>query len=196
MKAETPLLTSALETEIVDTSFNANHPCPLISAEVEAVPSLPDGWVRLHLVLPDYFTLQVFGEADVILAALIKRRRGFTSTFSNCLDYWHTLGQAAPPRLAQWPGASLFWASPPDEKQGRFAVYSIPQNCGIQYLAGYEGPNAQADDNADYGNLSGTPAGAANHGFPTHWHHNSRAAWDLFLATVKTVQPFGESTAA
>ena len=98
--------------------------------------------------------------------------------------------------VAQWPGASLFWASPPDEKQGRFAVYSIPQNCGIQYLAGYEGPNAQADDNADYGNLSGTPAGAANHGFPTHWHHNSRAAWDLFLATVKTVQPFGESTAA
>ena len=196
MKADTPLLTSALEAEIVDNSFTENHPCPLISAEVEAVPSLPDGWARLHLVLPDYSTLQVFGEADVILAALIKRRDGSASIFSNCLDYWNSLGQAAPPRLAQWPGAGLFWASPPDENNGRFAVYSIPQNCGIQYLAGYEGPNAQADDNADYDNLSGTPAGAATHGFPTHWHHNSRAAWDLFLTTVKTDQPFGESTAA
>ena len=195
MKAETPYLSSALQEEIIPT-HTENHPCPLVSAEVEAVPSLPDGWVRLHLVLPDYSTLQIFGDADEILATLIKRRSSPVSAFSNCLDYWPSLGQAAPPRLAHWPGAALFWASPHDENHGRFAVYSIPQNCGIQYLAGYEGPDAQADDNADYGNLSGTPAGAANHGFPTHWHDNSRDAWDLFLTTVETVQPFGQSTGA
>ena len=195
MKAETPHLSSALQAEIIHT-HTENHPCPLVSAEVEAVPSLPDGWVRLHLVLPDYSTLQIFGDADEILATLIKRRSSPVSAFSNCLDYWPSLGQAAPPRLAHWPGAALFWASPHDENHGRFAVYSIPQNCGIQYLAGYEGPDAQADDNADYGNLSGTPAGAANHGFPTHWQDNSRDAWDLFLTTVETVQPFGESTGA
>ena len=195
MKAETPHLSSALQAEIIHT-HTENHPCPLVSAEVEAVPSLPDGWVRLHLVLPDYSTLQIFGDADEILATLIKRRSSPVSAFSNCLDYWPSLGQAAPPRLAHWPGAALFWASPHDENHGRFAVFSIPQNCGIQYLAGYEGPDAQADDNADYGNLSGTPAGAANHGFPTHWHDNSRDAWDLFLTTVETVQPFGQSTGA
>lgn len=196
MKTETPLLTSALQAEILHAIHAENHACPLVNAEVEAVPSLPDGWVRLHLVLPDYSTLQVFGDAEEILATLIKRRGGLASTSSNCLDYWHSLGHAAPPRLAQWPGAEIFWASPYDEDHGRFAVYSVPQNCGIQYLAGYEGPNARADDRADYSNLSGTPAGAAHHGFPPYRENNSLNPWDLFLASVKTVQPFGQSTGA
>ncbi len=196
MKTETPRLTTALQAEILHSIHNENQPCPLSSAEVEAVPSLPDGWVRLHLVLPDYSTLLVYGDAAEILATLIKRRGGLSSTSSNCLDYWHSLGQPAPPRLAHWPGAQRFWASPHDENHGRFAVYAVPQNAGIQYLAGYEGPQAQADDNWDYSNLANTPAGAADAGFPTHWHNNSREPWDLFLASVKSSYPFGQSVGA
>lgn len=189
MKQNTPTLTVALEKELAAFVHSSQADCPVRAAEAEALPELPEGWVRLHLVLdPDQTIIQLFGDAEDLLTQLVKRR-GDACHAHHGLHFWKELARTSPPRLAEWPEASIFWAGPWDENEGRFVVYTVPQNSGINYLAGYEGPGSAADDDWDYKDLSGTPSGAADKGFPVHWHNTAREPWDAFLAAAAQENP-------
>lgn len=189
MKEQTPDLVSAIEAEIIHFRRTHHENCRLESVEVEALPNLPEGWVRLYCVLrPDNSTVALHGDAGDILTAF-KKRKGGIATTDGAEYFWKTLGDETPPRLRSWPDARLFWSSPPDENNGRHAIYEIPQNKGLRFLAGYEGPGFAADDGVDFSDLAGTPTGAADKGFPPAWKEQNPHPWDQFANEVPAESP-------